>query len=74
MSFEEMKALAGEWTGTKQLYSEPPPAPARASASKLSVTPVAGGSFLQLNYDWTYEGETQTGVLLFGCDEENSAR
>ena len=74
MTFEELKsALVGEWLGTKQLYFSPPPAPAISSPSKLSVTPVAGGSFLQFNYDWTYEGETQTGVLLFGFDEENAA-
>ena len=34
---------------------------------------MAGGSFLQFDYDWTYEGEGQTGLLLFGCDEENAA-
>jgi hypothetical protein len=34
---------------------------------------VAGGSFLQFHYDWTHEGETQTGLLLFGYDEENAA-
>ena len=74
MSFEEFKqAVVGEWMGTKKLYFSPPPAPAISSSSKLSVTPVAGGSFLQFSYDWTYEGETQTGLLLFGRDEENAA-
>jgi hypothetical protein len=52
---------------------EPPPAPANDSAASLSATTVAGGSFLQLNYSWTYEGEEQTGVLFFGYDEENAA-
>lgn len=74
MTFEEFKqALIGDWVGTKQLYFSPPPAPALSSPSKLSVTPVAGGSFLQFNYDWTYEGETQAGLLLFGVEEENAA-
>jgi Protein of unknown function (DUF1579) len=73
MKFEDFKrALIGEWRGTKQLYLEPP-APAVSSPSTLFVKPVAGGSFLQFNYDWTYEGEAQAGVLLFGCDEENAA-
>ena len=39
----------------------------------MSVKPVAGGSFLQFDYDWTYEGEEQAGLLLFGYDEENAA-
>ena len=74
MQFEELKpALIGEWRGTKQLYLDPPPAPAVSSPSKLSVTPVAGGSFLQFNYNWAYEGAEQAGVLLFGYDEENAA-
>jgi Protein of unknown function (DUF1579) len=74
MKFDELKrALIGEWRGTKQLYLEPPPTPAVSSPSKMSVKPVAGGSFLQFNYDWTYEGAKQSGVLLVGCDEENAA-
>jgi hypothetical protein len=74
MKFDDFKrALIGEWRGTKLLYLEPPPAPALSSPSKLSVKPVAGGSFLQFDYDWTYKGTEQSGVLLFGCDEENVA-
>lgn len=74
MQFDELKpALIGEWRGTKQLYLSPPPAPAISSPSKLSIIPAAGGSFLQFNYDWTYEGEEQAGMLLFGCDEQNAA-
>ncbi len=74
MNFEALKVdLIGKWTGTSQLYLEPPPAKSLASASRLSVTPVAGGSFLQFDYDWTYEGETQTGVLLLGADEDDAA-
>ena len=74
MNFDDLKpALLGEWEGTKLLYFNPPPEPAISSASKLSVRPVAGGSFLQFDYDWTYEGEAQSGVLILGSDEENAA-
>jgi hypothetical protein len=66
-------ALTGDWQGTKQLYMEPPPTPAITSASQASIVSVAGGSFLQLSYTWTFEGEEQSGVLLFGSDEENNA-
>ena len=74
MQFEEFKAaLIGDWRGTKQLYMSPPPAPPVSSASTLSITSVAGGSFLQFNYDWTFEGAAEAGVLLFGYDEQNAA-
>jgi hypothetical protein len=52
---------------------EPPPMEAITSQSTAIIAPVAGGAFLQLSYDWTYESETQSGVLLFGYDEENAA-
>ena len=74
MKFDDFKRpLIGEWRGTKQLYLEPPPTPPVSSPSKLFVKPVAGGSFLQFDYDWTYEGEEQAGLLLFGYDEKNAA-
>ena len=74
MTFEELKTVfVGEWQGTKQLYFGPPPAPAISSPSKLRAVAVAGGNFLQFDYRWSYEGEEQSGVLLFGCDEENAA-
>jgi hypothetical protein len=66
-------ALLGEWQGTKQLYLEPPPAPPSSCASELSAKSIAGGSFLQFDYHWTFEGEQQTGILMIGSDEENAA-
>ena len=74
MDFEGLKrALIGEWRGRKQLYLEPPPAAAITSPSSLSIGAVAGGSFLQLNYTWSYEGAEQTGVMLFGYDDPGAA-
>ncbi|MGI8431808.1 MAG: DUF1579 family protein [Chthoniobacterales bacterium] len=74
MNFEALKiALMGEWTGTSQLYLEPPPAKSLTSSSQLSVTSIAGGSFLQFAYDWAYEGKTQTGLLLLGADGDDVA-
>ncbi len=66
-------ALVGDWQGTMQLFMAPPPEPGLASASRLTATPIAGGSFLQLNYDWSHDGEIQTSVLLFGYNEEHAA-
>ena len=74
MKFEEFRsAVIGEWRGTKQLYLAPPPEPAVSSPSQLSVRSIAGDSFLQFNYDWIYKDEAQSGVLLFGCDEQQAA-
>lgn len=74
MHFHVLKeALIGEWRGAKQLYLEPPPAAAVSSPSALSVVPVAGENFLRLDYDWVFEDEAQSGVLLLGADEENAA-
>ena len=74
MTFDDFKsAITGEWVGTKLLYMAPPPEPPVSSHSRLSVAPVAGDRFLQFNYDWIYEDARQTGVLLFGSDEENAA-
>jgi len=74
VQFDELKqGLIGEWRGTKRLYFSPPPAPAITSPTKLVVRQIAGESFLQFDYDWAYEGEKQSGTLLFGSDEEDVA-
>ncbi|MEO7723278.1 MAG: DUF1579 family protein [Chthoniobacterales bacterium] len=74
MQLQDLKsALIGDWQGKMQLFMASPPEPGLISASRLAVTSIAGGSFLQLNYDWSHEGETRTGVLLFGYDEQNAA-
>ena len=74
MQFQELQqALLGDWTGTKRLYLEPPPSDPSISDAKLAAIAVAGGNFIQFNYSWSYDGDEQTGVLLFGYDEENAA-
>ena len=74
MRFEELAAaVTGDWTGTKSLYLSPPPEPPASSRCTLAASLVAGGSFVQFNYTWSYDGADQTGVLLFGYDEENAA-
>lgn len=72
-SEEFVRVLAGEWQGTKRLYLEPPPAPPLSSPCHLEATAVAGGCFVQFDYTWTYEGADQSGVLLFGFDDEGTA-
>ncbi len=58
MDFDKFRdALVGKWQGSNQLYLNPPPAPPVSSPSALSISPVAGRNFLQLDYNWTFEGE-----------------
>ena len=74
MRFDKFtRAVVGNWRGTKQLYLEPPPEVPTRSESALSIDAIAGGSFVELKYDWTFQDEAQSGVLLLGYDEENFA-
>ena len=74
MRFEEFsRGLIGDWRGTKQLYLAPPPEPPASSPSTLSVSALAGDAFLQFSYNWSYEGEAQSGVLWLGVDDEDAA-
>ena len=74
MTWQDFKtATTGAWQGTKQLYLEPPPASPLSSPSQLIVRPVANDRFLQFDYDWTYETETQSGVFLLGYSDEDHA-
>ena len=55
--------LIGTWKGTKELYFKPDDTPLH-SESKLIVTPLANGAFLQLTYTWRYKDTEHEGVML----------
>lgn len=55
--------FAGNWNGTNRLYFEGADGPMLESPSALSAAMVIPG-FLELKYDWSYEGKTKEGVLL----------
>lgn len=63
--------ILGDWTGTMRLYTSWLPDREHPSASKLSIRSRAQGKFLELAYDWAYEG-AQEGVLLLGHDAEKN--
>lgn len=67
-----LKDLAGTWTGTNRLWY-PPGEPPSESASNATITPVAQGRFVRLDYTWEYEGAPQDGSLLVGFDSSRTA-
>lgn len=65
------RRMLGEWAGTMRLFTSWLPEKEHPSASKLSIRARAQGRFLELVYDWAYEG-AQDGVLLLGHDAEQN--
>lgn len=55
--------FCGNWKGTNRLYMKGAEGPMLESLSSLTATMVIEG-FLQLKYDWSYDGKTKEGVLL----------
>ena len=67
----EILSLAGRWTGTYRLILDPS-TPVRVSPTSATLSPVAGGRFARLDYDWGDEGKRQDGSLLVGFEKEES--
>ncbi len=63
--------LAGQWSGTNRLwlYQADP----YESATGLTAAILAQGQFLQLQYNWSFEGAPQDGLLLLGYEEQSKA-
>lgn len=64
-------ATQGSWAGASKLYL--PDDPLRASPSQAGVALVARGKFLTISYDWSFEGEPQSGVILLGLEGETAS-
>jgi hypothetical protein len=58
--------LAGSWRGTSTLVLPWLPEPESTSESTVTVTPIARGKFLRIDYTWEHEGQPQEGTLLVG--------
>ncbi|GGC94754.1 DUF1579 family protein [Undibacterium terreum] len=66
--------FVGQWEGRNRLFLSWPTPSEFLSDTRLTVTELADGSLLQLNYDWSHEGKPQQGILLLAYDaEKNSA-
>lgn len=62
-----LTGFTGEWTGTNRLYFEGANGPMLESPSQLKAEMVVE-RFLQVRYDWAYEGKPKEGLLLVGSD------
>lgn len=69
---ENFQQLAGNWSGINRLHLPwIEDAPLKESKSEASVKTVAGKNYVQIEYDWVFDGQKQDGVLMFGF-EKNS--
>lgn len=64
-----LAACTGRWTGTNRLH-DPFTGKPEDSSSTLTVTPVLQGTFLRVDYAWSYQGKPQEGSIVFGADAE----
>ena len=69
---ETLAALAGTWRGLNTLH-DPHTGEPEGSPSTVSVTPLLGGRFVRIDYDWAYQGKPQEGSLLVGFASESGA-
>ncbi|HMQ03918.1 MAG TPA: DUF1579 family protein [Pyrinomonadaceae bacterium] len=63
----------GNWNGTNKLFLSWEPEPLRQSESELIVSLKGKGQFVSFEYTWSYEGEPQEGIILFGSDPKSNA-
>lgn len=54
----------GSWRGTNRLYFEGASGPELVSPTTLTAA-LTLGKYLEVRYDWAYEGKTKEGLLLF---------
>lgn len=59
----------GRWVGEAKLYL--PGDPVRTTPSRAEIRNIANGKFVTITYDWSFEGEPQSGLLLVGLESEN---
>ena len=62
---DRLAGCAGRWQGSNRLH-DPHTGKPEDSASTAVLTTLLGGSFLRLDYTWSYQGTAQKGSLLVG--------
>lgn len=69
----KLSDLVGEWKGTNRLHVPWKPVPLIESESTASIRTKMNGQFLSVEYIWVYDGKTQEGMLVLGCDPKSEA-
>ena len=67
---DRLAGCLGRWQGSNRLH-DPHTGKPEDSASTAVLTPLLGGRFIRLDYDWSYQGAPQEGSLLIGCQCES---
>lgn len=70
---ENFANLSGMWDGTKRLIMSPKD-PIRDCDAVACVGLEANGKFLKINYEWSFEGKHQEGLILFNVDKNSQAK
>ena len=63
---ELLASMVGEWRGRYRLYLEPGQLTSE-SETAASITPVLGGRFVRITYDWTVDDGLQLGEFLLAA-------
>jgi len=66
-ALDELAACSGEWTGTNRLR-DPQMNVSDDSPSTAVLTPILVGTFMRMDYTWSYQDNAQEGSLLIGHD------
>lgn len=70
---ENFAKLVGMWDGTKRLIMRPED-PVHDCDAVACVGLEANGNFLKVNYEWSFEGKPQEGLILIHIDKNNVAK
>ena len=69
-----LENLVGSWHGINRLHTTwVPDNPVRETNSAAVVELTARGRFLKIEYDWTFEGSAQEGLILIGDEKTSDA-
>lgn len=68
---EQLAKLTGNWSGKSRLHLSWMPESPFNSDSNASIALTAKGGFLKIEYDWSYDGRTQEGLILLGTEKDS---
>jgi hypothetical protein len=63
--FDKLSKCAGEWIGHNRVQPSVGD-PVDESLSRLTITSILKGTFLQLDQEWSWKGDPQYGSMLIG--------